>query len=35
MSDTATQGEGLRAQILENSDAILGDPDVMRALVSA
>ena len=35
MSETATLGEGLRAQILENSDAILGDPDVMRALVSA
>ncbi len=35
MTDTAVLADELRAKILENSDAILSDPDVMRALVGA
>ena len=35
MNEPARLAEGLREQILENSDAILSDPDVMRALVAA
>ena len=35
MNEPAMLADDLRAQILENSNAILSDPDVMRALVSA
>ncbi len=35
MNETAVLADDLRAKILENSDAILSDPDVMRALVGA
>lgn len=35
MNEPAMLAEDLRERILENSDAILSDPDVMRALVSA
>ena len=35
MNEPAELAEALREQILENSDAILSDPDVMRALISA
>ena len=35
MSDPAAIVEDMRARILEEPDMILGDPDVMRALIAA